>query len=119
MKKADIMEYKGYYGSVHFDQEERILYGKIEFIRDLVNYEAKDAETLVKEFQEAVESYLKLCKKAKKEPDKPFKGTFNVRLNPELHKEAFLYGLRSGKNLNNVVKYALEQLIEHNNLRNE
>ena len=118
MKKADIMEYKGYQGSVHFDPDECILYGKLEFIKDLVNYEAKDAVTLVTEFKKAVDSYLKLCQEVNKEPDRPFKGTFNVRLNPELHKEAFLYGLRSGKNLNNVVKYALEQLFEHN-LRND
>lgn len=112
MRKPDMMEYKGYQGSVHFDADEKILYGRLEFIKDLVSYEAKDADSLVSEFEKAVDSYLVLCLKANKEPDKPFKGTFNVRLNPELHKEAFLYGLRHGKNLNNVVKHALENLFE-------
>ena len=118
MRKVDTMEYKGYQGSVHFDANEKILYGKLEFINDLVNYEAKDAESLVKEFKKAIDSYLELCKRANKEPDRPFKGTFNVRINPELHKEAFLYGLRHGKNLNSVVKHALEHLFEHNSGNN-
>jgi predicted HicB family RNase H-like nuclease len=112
MKKTDIMIYKGYHGSVHFDADEKVLYGKLEFIRDLVTYEAKDAVSLIDEFEKAVDSYLALCKKVNKEPDRPFKGTFNVRLKPDLHKEAYLYGLRSGKNLNNVVVHALEKLFE-------
>jgi predicted HicB family RNase H-like nuclease len=74
------MQYKGYYGSVHFDDEELIFYGKIEFIRALVSYEATNAKGLKKTFEEAVDDYLLTCCDQKREPETPFKGSLNVRL---------------------------------------
>ena len=55
MKKNNSLIYKGFYGSINFDQEKKIFFGKIEFIKDLVNYEAKDAENLVNSFKDAVD----------------------------------------------------------------
>lgn len=52
------MQYKGYYGSVHFDSEDLIFNGKVEFIRALVSYEATNAKGLKKAFEEAIEDYL-------------------------------------------------------------
>jgi predicted HicB family RNase H-like nuclease len=110
--KSDLIYYKNYYGSVHFDASEKIFYGKIEFIRDLVTYEASDAETLIRHFHEAVDEYLDDCKDSNKTPDKPFKGSFNVRVDPELHKEASLYALQHGDTLNGVVRKALNVFIK-------
>ena len=76
MKRNNSLTYKGFYGSINFDQEEKIFFGQIEFIKDLVNYEARDAESLVNLFQEAVDDYLVSCKKDNKQPDKAFKGSF-------------------------------------------
>jgi predicted HicB family RNase H-like nuclease len=39
-----------------------IFYGKIAFIRDLVNYEAQDGQNLLTSFHEAVDDYLDDCK---------------------------------------------------------
>lgn len=111
MTKGDLIYYKNYYGSVHFDPQEELFFGKIEFIRDLVNYEALEAKSLVKAFHEAVDSYLEDCGNIKKTPDKPFKGSFNVRVDPELHKEASLYAMQHGDTLNGVVRKALNEFI--------
>ena len=46
----DLMRYKNYYGSVHFDDKDLIFYGKIEFIRASVSYEATDAAGLKKAY---------------------------------------------------------------------
>jgi predicted HicB family RNase H-like nuclease len=46
----DMMEYKGYYGSVHYSDEDRIFHGKIEFIRSLVSYEGTDVKRLREAF---------------------------------------------------------------------
>jgi len=113
MIKSDLINYKGYWGSVHFDSVEELFFGKIEFIRDLINYEALDAKSLIKSFYEAVDSYLEDCNQLDKTPDKPFKGSFNVRVDPELHKEASLYALQHGDTLNGVVKKALNQFIQN------
>ncbi len=58
---TNLMEYRGYFGSVNFDESDEVFYGKLEFIRDLVNYEATDAKNLIKCFHEAVDDYLASC----------------------------------------------------------
>lgn len=55
---------------------------------DLVSYEAKDLAQLKREFQISVDDYLAFCDERGKEPNKPFKGTFNGRTGSELHRAA-------------------------------
>lgn len=86
----DMMQHKGYYGSVSYDDEDQIFYGKLEFIRGLISYEGRDVASLRAAFEEAVDDYLDLCRKAGREPDKPFKGSFNVRVGQgRLHGDRF------------------------------
>jgi predicted HicB family RNase H-like nuclease len=42
----DMMNYKGYWGSVHFNNEDDLFYGRIEFILALVSYEGRDVGSL-------------------------------------------------------------------------
>lgn len=104
----DMIEYQGYFGSVHYSHEDQIFYGKIEFIRSLVNYEGKDAKSLNRAFREAVEDYLSTCKAKGVSPETPFKGSFNVRTGTELHRKAVLYAKEHDMHLNQVVAKALE-----------
>lgn len=104
----DMMAYKGYYGSVHYSDDDRVFHGKLEFIRNLVSYEGTDVEALRAAFQEAVDDYLQLCQEEDREPETPFKGSFNVRTGPDLHRRAALFAKSKGLNLNTVVAEALE-----------
>lgn len=52
------MHYKSHTGIARFHSEDKLFYGKIEFIRDLVTYEAADVESLKEAFHEAIDSYL-------------------------------------------------------------
>jgi predicted HicB family RNase H-like nuclease len=56
----DLMEYKGYYGSVHYSDDDQVFHGKIEFILSLVCYEGTDVKGLRAAFEEAVDDYLQL-----------------------------------------------------------
>jgi predicted HicB family RNase H-like nuclease len=71
--------YKEYFGSVHYSDDDRVLYGKLEYIKSLVNYEGTDVAGLRQAFHEAVDDYLALCTEEGLEPERPFKGSFNVR----------------------------------------
>jgi predicted HicB family RNase H-like nuclease len=106
------MEYKGYIGSVYYSDEDEVFHGKLEGIRDLVTYEGTDVASLKRSFREAVDDYLATCKRRKKEPQVPFRGTFNVRVGPELHKRAAVYAAEHGKKLNAVVGEALREYLE-------
>ena len=104
----DMMEYKGYYGSVHYSDEDRCFYGKIEHIRGLVSYEGRDVHSIKKAFQEGVDDYLSTCRARKIMPEKPFKGSFNVRTGSELHRLAYIYAQEKKINLNHVIIEALQ-----------
>ncbi len=106
------MHYKGYAGSVEFSEEDGVFFGKLQFIRATVLYEGTDVESLVSGFHEAVDDYLALCKEQGREPDTPFKGVFNVRVRPELHRDVALLSSRAGITLNRFVTDALQEKLE-------
>lgn len=105
----DMMTYKGYCGSVHYDDDEQIFFGKIEFIRALASYEATGAKKLRKAFEEAVNDYLELCREQGIEPEQPFKGSFNVRVGPDLHRRAAIAAKRLNTSLNKFIADALDK----------
>lgn len=80
-------KYKGFIGSIRPSVENDCLYGKIEFINDLITYEAETVPEFKKAFETAVDDYLETCKSLGKTPEKPFKGSFNLRIGPELHRK--------------------------------
>lgn len=107
----DMMSYKGYYGSVHFDDEELIFYGKIEFIRAVVTYEATHAKALRKAFEEAVDDYLETCRTQDISPEVPFKGSLNVRLGADLHRRIAIAAAELHVSINKFIADALERAI--------
>lgn len=107
-----LMEYKGYLGSVEYSDEDEVLHGRLEFIRDLVVYEGEDARSIKTAFYEAVDDYIALCEAEGRKPDVPLKGSFNVRPGRDLHRRAMLYAERRGINLNTVVSDALRRYLD-------
>jgi predicted HicB family RNase H-like nuclease len=106
----DLMHYHGYYGSVHFDEDELIFYGKIEFIRALVSYEATDAKGLKQAFIEAVDDYLATCHDQGIKPETSFKGSLNIRLGPELHREVAIAAQQQNISINQFIARQLERV---------
>jgi len=111
---SNILEHKGYIGRVEFSAEDKVFHGKIEFINDLVTFEATSVEALEKEFKAAVDDYIETCKELDIKPQKSFKGTFNVRIAPELHKEAAFQAAKRNLSLNRLVEEALKHELVSN-----
>lgn len=109
---SETLEYKGYTGSVVFSAEDDLLWGKLLGIPDTVAYDGKDIKTIRKNFRDAVDDYLAFCKEEGREPNVPYKGTFNVRVTPELHRRVATLAERNGKKLNTVVNEALEAYLQ-------
>ena len=105
-----LLHYKGYAGSIEPQVENDILFGQILFINDLVTYEADTLKNLKQEFQTSVDDYLAFCKEHDKQPNKPFKGSFNVRIGPELH-QAAAYAAKD-MSLNAFVNQAIKHEVE-------
>lgn len=107
----NILRYKDYYGKVEYNSEDDVLYGKVEGIADLIVYEGYSIDEIKLSFQNAVDDYLKFCKEIGKNPDKSYKGSFNVRIPPEIHKKAYIMALEQGISLNQFVTNAITSAI--------
>jgi predicted HicB family RNase H-like nuclease len=101
------MSYREYQGSIEFSDEDNLFYGRLIGINDRVLFEGDSVESLRSNFREAVEDYLEICKELGKNPEKVYKGTFNVRINPTLHRNLALYSASKGKTLNSAVEEAI------------
>lgn len=109
--KTNILEYKGYHTKIEFDTETYTLRGKIEGINDLVNFQSEDVSKIEQEFHDAVDDYLEFCEEVGKSPDKEYKGTFNVRVSPELHKKLAWKAYENGESLNAAVEKAIKEYL--------
>ena len=107
----NMLRYKGYYGSVEFSDSDNVFFGRIIGIADRILYEGKDVESLRQDFEESVDDYIETCKQLGKEPDKVYKGSFNVRIDPSLHKQLELYSISHGQTLNSTVEEAIKSYV--------
>jgi len=103
------IKYKDYYGSCKVSHEDKCLHGKILFINDLVTYEAQSVPEIEKEFHDAVDDYLETCEILGKEPNKPFSGTFQIRVSKEMHREAAISAKTAEISLNEWVNDAISK----------
>ncbi len=110
----DVLTYKGFIGTVHFSAEDKVFHGKIEGIDDLVTFEGHSVEELIKAFHNEVDDYIALCKEMGKEPIRSYKGSFNVRISPEMHRKAVERATKKGLSLNQFVQTAIEKELVHN-----
>ena len=105
------MSYKGYIGSVEYDSKDRLLYGKVLGVKALISYEGNSVDELENDFKAAINDYLKSCAKTDRQPEKPFSGTFNLRIDPELHAKAVIKAIAHKQSLNRFVSEAIEKSV--------
>lgn len=104
------LKYKDYQGSVSF--EDGTLLIQILHIDDFVTTECDSASGAQKAFEALVEDYLETCKAANKEPSRPFKGTFNVRVSPSLHRSIAMAAIDANETMNAWIANALQEKID-------
>lgn len=108
---SSTMEYKDYVGSVEFSQEDGVFYGRVLGVRGLISYEGTSARELVDDFHAAVDDYLALCESEQREPERAYKGSFNVRISPRLHREAAICAANQHISLNSLVESAVRSYV--------
>ena len=78
--------YRGYTGTIEFDEDDRVFHGRLVGIRGIVTYEAGTAEEIVTAFHDSVDDYLEDCTQRGVDADKPFSGNLSVRISSDLHR---------------------------------
>ena len=106
----NIMEYKGYVGSVEFSESDSVFFGKVQGIRSLISYEGTNASELVADFHGAIDDYLRLCEEEGTAPETAYKGSLNVRFkNTDIHRRAAIYAITHQQSLNSFIEEAVEE----------
>ncbi|GHV32648.1 antitoxin HicB [Bacteroidia bacterium] len=107
------LEYKGYYGSIEYSKDDKLLYGKVlGMTKDLITYEGKTIEELENDFVEGIDSYIEGCKELGIKPRKAFNGVLNIRIPSEVHSRVAIMADELGTSINNFIKEAIEKEIE-------
>ena len=108
----NVLEYKDYWTVIHYSKEDKCLYGQIEGIDDLISF-GGDVNDIEDNFHFAVDDYLEDCKLLNKEPNKAYKGTFNIRMPSELHRAIAIESSRRGYSLNQFMSIAATHELAH------
>jgi predicted HicB family RNase H-like nuclease len=108
------MRYKDYIGTIEYSDEDGCFYGKVLGVNSLIMFEGESVAQLKKSFRMMVDEYVKDCMEANIEPEKSYKGSFNVRIEPELHKRAAFQAASEGISLNAVVERAIREYLSKN-----
>jgi predicted HicB family RNase H-like nuclease len=107
MKNA--MTYKNYTARIEFDAQDRIFFGRLAGIRDIVTFHGRTVDELEAAFKEAVDHYLATCAKLGDEPGKPHSGKLTLRIPPNVHAAIATAAEVSGKSLNKWASDVLEE----------
>lgn len=90
MENGGLLHYKGYTARPEYSVEDRIFYGKILGISDLIDFQSESTQALEDEFHKAVDDYLAFCTETGKLPEQEHIGTKMITV-PELEANAEEY----------------------------
>ena len=113
MKAIDVLTYKDFIGSVHFSAEDDVFFGKVEGVNDLITFEGNSVKELKNAFRYVIDEHIRDCENENVPIEKSYKGSFNLRLTPDLHRRAVMMAKSQGSTLNAFVKESIERRLEH------
>ena len=110
-RTSNYLHYKNYIGSLEFSEEDAVFHGRVVGIKAMISFEGDSVQKITEDFHDAVDEYLEFCSENNIKPEKPFKGSFNVRINADLHRKAALAASAQGVSLNAFVESAIQQTV--------
>lgn len=105
---SNTINYKGYHATIEYSAEDGLLVGSVVGIRDSLHFHGFTVDEITKSFHDSIDGYLEMCNAIGRSPDKTYKGSFNVRISPDLHRRAAVSAECSGLTLNQFVQKAIE-----------
>lgn len=107
------LKYKGFTGTTEFSAEDGVFFGRVLGVRSMISFAGDSVESLIRSFEDAVDGYLQTCEENGVAPEKPFSGTFNVRVGETAHRDAAIQSEITGVSMNEFVKRAIEREVQH------
>lgn len=79
------LSHKGYAAHIQFDAEDRIFFGRVIGIADIVSFHGESVDELARAFEEAVDGYIAMSATMKRPAQKPASGKIMPRVPPGRH----------------------------------
>ena len=108
---SNMLSYKGYHASIEYDAEDGILVGTVFGVRDTLAFHGSSIAEITETFHDCIDTYLQVCAEPGISPDKQYRGSFNVRIPPELHRKAAFAAEQKGISLNQLIQEAIEDRV--------
>ncbi len=106
------IEYRGYKAKVCYSHEDEALVGRVIDVDALIMFSGQSISEMKVEFKAAIDSYIEECEQLGTQPERPYKGSFNVRVGCEVHRKAANKAKAWGISLNEFVRIAIEQAVD-------
>jgi predicted HicB family RNase H-like nuclease len=102
-----ILTYKGYQASADYEDGQIVI--QLLHIDDFISTICHDAREVEREFHKLVDEYLETCRQLGREPKKPYKGSLNIRMRPELHRRTAMAASLAKVSLNAWIVTACQE----------
>jgi predicted HicB family RNase H-like nuclease len=96
-----VLVHKGYQGSIEYEDGHIVI--QLLHIDDFVSTSCDDSRVVENVFHSLVDEYLETCDRLGKEPNRPYKGSLNVRMPPDLHRSLAKAATQAGVSLNSWI----------------
>jgi len=96
----NLMTYKGYTAKVEFDATDRVFFGRLLGIVDIISFYGATVQELADDFHRTVDHYQEDCERSGRQPHKQASGKLMLRVSPEIHAAAAIAAQAAGKSLN-------------------
>ena len=101
------MNYKGYIGTVEYDDEAHIFTGEVVNTKTVITFQGTTVDEIENEFRASVDDYLEWCRQDNVEPEKPYSGKLNINISPLFHSQIAVAAKTMNMTLNNFVEKSL------------
>jgi len=78
MKAMDVLNYKGFIGSVRFSAQDDVFFGKVEGVNDLITFEGNSVQELKDAFRYVIDEHINDCENENIPIEKSYRGSFNI-----------------------------------------
>jgi predicted HicB family RNase H-like nuclease len=65
------MKYKGYEAKIEYDEQDRLFFGRVINVKDIIVFDGLSVDELEQAFHKVIDEYLADCQALNKIPEKP------------------------------------------------
>ncbi len=106
---SSFMRHGDYVARIDYDPDSGRFGGEVVNAADVITFHGTSVQELEREFAASVRAHLAFCKRKKIAPARPFSGTFNLRVGPDVHARVSAAASVAGESMNAWVANTLDR----------